>query len=81
VEVWDGSTLLCTATVQSDGSWSCTSTADLSEGAHALTIVARDAAGNISETGTLTITVVHERLLYLPVIGKGSALGVAAGIR
>ena len=47
VTVSDGNTLLGTATVNSDGSWSFTSPT-LAEGAHSLTTTVTDAAGNVS---------------------------------
>ena len=47
VKVYDGATLLGTATANGSGAWSYT-TAALSNGAHSLTATATDAAGNIS---------------------------------
>jgi hypothetical protein len=47
VKVYDGATLLGTATANGSGAWTYT-TAALSNGAHSLTATATDAAGNIS---------------------------------
>ena len=47
VKVYDGATLLGTATANGSGAWSYT-TAALSNGAHSLTATATDAAGNTS---------------------------------
>jgi large repetitive protein len=47
VKVYDGATLLGTASTNSSGAWSYT-TAALSNGAHNLTATATDAAGNVS---------------------------------
>ena len=48
VTVLDGATVLGTATVANDGSWSFTPTNALSEGPHSLTYTLTDAAGNVS---------------------------------
>ena len=47
VSVYDGTTLLGTATVGANGTWSFTTPA-LSNGAHSLTVTVTDAAGNVS---------------------------------
>ncbi|MGK3111585.1 Ig-like domain-containing protein [Candidatus Pantoea formicae] len=47
ISVYDGTTLLGTATVGADGTWSFTTPA-LSNGAHSLTVTVTDAAGNVS---------------------------------
>ncbi|MES2251633.1 MAG: Ig-like domain-containing protein [Pseudomonadota bacterium] len=49
VKVYDGATLLGETTVKADGSWTFTPTADLGQGAHAITATATDKAGNVSE--------------------------------
>ena len=57
VAIYDGATLLGTATADGTGSWSYTATT-LSNGSHTLTARATDAAGNDSPLSTgLTITV------------------------
>ncbi len=57
VAIYDGATLLGTATADGTGSWSYT-TSTLSNGSHTLTAKATDAAGNDSPLSTgLTITV------------------------
>ena len=48
---------VCVALVGADGTWSCTPSMPLPEGASAFAIVQRDAAGNTSATTTLTTTV------------------------
>ena len=47
VQVYDGATLLGTATANGSGAWSFT-TATLADGAHSFTATATDAAGNVS---------------------------------
>ncbi len=57
VKVYDGATLLGTATANSSGAWSYT-TAALSNGAHSLTATATDVAGNTSVASTaMSVTV------------------------
>ena len=57
VKVYDGATLLGTATANGSGAWSYT-TAALSNGAHSLTATATDAAGNTSAaSAALAVTV------------------------
>ncbi len=57
VKVYDGATLLGTATANGTGAWSYT-TGALSNGAHSLTATATDAAGNTSAASTaLSVTV------------------------
>ena len=51
VKVYDGATLLGTATANGSGAWSYT-TAALADGAHSLTATATDAAGNTSAAST-----------------------------
>ncbi|KAA0550799.1 BapA prefix-like domain-containing protein [Citrobacter braakii] len=48
VSIYDGSTLLGTALVQSNNSWSFTPTTPLTNGSHTFTVTATDAAGNTS---------------------------------
>ena len=48
IELFDGSTSVGTTQVQADGTWSMDPNIDLSEGAHRLTAVATNAAGNHS---------------------------------
>ena len=51
VKVYDGATLLGSATANGSGAWSYT-TAALANGAHSLTATATDAAGNISSASS-----------------------------
>ncbi|MGJ7505097.1 Ig-like domain-containing protein [Variovorax sp. ZT5P49] len=48
VRVYDGATLLGSATVKADGSWSFTPSTPLGQGAHSITHTLTDAAGNTS---------------------------------
>ena len=60
IKVYDGATLLGSATANASGAWSFT-TAALANGAHSLTATATDAAGNTSTTST------HDpRLIRIP---------------
>ncbi|MDI9221142.1 Ig-like domain-containing protein [Pantoea sp. EA-12] len=56
ISVYDGTTLLGTTTVGSNGTWSFISTT-LADGAHTLNITATDAAGNVSPTVSTTLTI------------------------
>ena len=57
VKVYDGATLLGTATANSSGNWTY-ATATLANGAHSLTAKATDAAGNTSAASSaLSVTV------------------------
>ncbi|WP_272947538.1 Ig-like domain-containing protein [Pantoea sp. A4] len=56
VSVYDGTTLLGTTTVASNGTWSFV-TSTLSQGTHTLVINQTDAAGNTGANVTLTLTV------------------------
>ena len=57
VKVYDGATLLGTATANGSGAWSYT-TAALADGAHSLTATATDAAGNTgAASSALSVTV------------------------
>ncbi len=57
VVVKEGNTTVCTATVGSDGKWSCDPTTALSDGPHTFTATATDAAGNTSDPASTTFTV------------------------
>ena len=48
ITLYDGDTVVGTATVGSDGNWSVTPSTPLSEGSHSLTVTATDPAGNES---------------------------------
>jgi hypothetical protein len=57
VKVYDGATLLGSATVNGSGAWTYT-TAALSSGIHSLTATATDAAGNVSAaSGAMAVTI------------------------
>ena len=57
ITIYDGATLIGTATVVSGGTWSFQVTQPLSEGPHALSAIATDAAGNASNAGNFTLTI------------------------
>lgn len=58
VTVTEGSTVLCTAVVGGDGTWSCSPTVALPLGPHTVTATQADADGNVSPADSLTFTVV-----------------------
>ncbi len=57
VTVMDGTTVVCTATVDGAGNWSCTAAAPLSDGNHSINVVVTDPAGNSSTTTEVSINV------------------------
>jgi large repetitive protein len=57
VVVSSGNVILGSAVVGPDGRWSVTPTVALSDGAHTLSVVAQDAAGNRSAPSTQTLTI------------------------
>ncbi|WP_245609635.1 Ig-like domain-containing protein, partial [Trabulsiella guamensis] len=57
VTVMDGTTVLGSTTVQPDGSWSFTPSADLSDGSHSLTVVSTDLAGGTVTSPAFDLTV------------------------
>ncbi|MCL1840576.1 MAG: Ig-like domain-containing protein, partial [Propionibacteriaceae bacterium] len=57
VSVMDGDTVLCSAVVAADGTWSCTSEIALSAGDHTLTAVQSTPDGRISSPTTADVTV------------------------
>jgi len=52
IEVYSGASLLCQASTTAGGTWTCVS-AELAEGNHNLTAIAKDAVGNSSEVSTV----------------------------
>ncbi|ADU70507.1 Ig-like domain repeat protein [Pantoea sp. At-9b] len=56
VSIYDGTTLLGTVTAGSNGAWTFT-TSTLADGPHTLNVTATDAAGNVSPTASVTLTV------------------------
>ena len=58
VAVIQGSTVLCTAVVAGDGTWSCSSTVTLQPGQHTVSAIQTDPAGNTSPADPVTFTVV-----------------------
>ena len=67
VKVYDGATLLGTATASGSGAWTYT-TAALSNGAHSLTATATDAAGNVSSASNATAITVDTHVPAAPSI-------------
>jgi len=57
VTVYDGTTAVGSATADGSGAWSITPAPALSDAAHTLNITVTDAAGNISATSSITLTV------------------------
>jgi hypothetical protein len=67
IAIYDGATLLGTATVAGGGTWSFT-TATLADGAHSLTAVASDAAGNASDASAALVVTIDTVDPAIPVI-------------
>lgn len=57
VVVKEGDIVICTATTDANGNWSCTPTTPLSDGQHTITATATDDAGNTSPAASSTFTV------------------------
>ena len=57
ITVYDGSTLLGTATLDGSGGWNFTPVTPLTDGPHSLTVHATDAAGNTTISSAFTLTV------------------------
>ena len=71
VKVYDGATLLGTATANGSGAWSYT-TAALTNGAHSLTATATDVAGNTSAASTALAVTVDTAAPVAPTIASFS---------
>ncbi len=70
ITVQEGGGTLCTATAASDGSWSCTSSVELGDGAHTISVTQADRAGNVSAPTTRSFFVQSGQRLFLPVTVK-----------
>jgi hypothetical protein len=57
IEVREGATVVCTATADATGDWSCSPAAVLPNGSHAVLILVTDAAGNASPPAEVTVQV------------------------
>ncbi|WP_165354355.1 Ig-like domain-containing protein [Nocardioides glacieisoli] len=57
VTVREGSTVLCTAVVRADNTWSCSSTVTLAPGAHTVTATQTDPSGNTSDADSVTFSI------------------------
>ncbi|MBC2526151.1 hypothetical protein HGI67_24850, partial [Clostridium beijerinckii] len=67
VTVYDGTTAIGTATVDSNGNWSLTPSTALTNGKHAITAKQQDAAGNVSEaSNTVNLTIVISAPVIIP---------------
>ncbi|QFZ84366.1 hypothetical protein GFK26_17155 [Variovorax paradoxus] len=78
----DNGTEIGTATVEADGSWSFTPSTDLTEGLHAITLVARDPSGNESAASApfnFEIDVTPPNASLLAVTGVLDAVGGITG--
>ena len=78
VKVYDGATLLGSATANGSGAWSYT-TAALSNGAHSLTATATDAAGNTGVASTALAVTVDTTAPVAPSIASFSTDSGAVG--
>ncbi len=67
VTVREGTTVLCTATANASGAWSCQS-ATLPDGPHSITATARDDVGNASPASTAVPFTVDTTAPALPVV-------------
>jgi hypothetical protein len=80
VQLYDGSTLLGSATADGTGAWSIQSTVALSDGTHRLTATATDAVGNTgfaSASLFLSIDTVPPAPPTMPRLGAGSAAAIS----
>jgi hypothetical protein len=73
----DGTTVIATAVVAIDGTWTATPTGALSEGLNNLYITATDPAGNTSLPSTLPITI--DTTVAAPVIAPTNGVGDISG--
>ncbi|TQS86900.1 type I secretion C-terminal target domain-containing protein [Limnobaculum zhutongyuii] len=82
IKVYDGSALLGSTTVKSDGNWTFTPTSSLVEGEHKFHVTAMDAAGNISGKSTdfiLTMDFTAPDYDALAITGVNDAVGAVTG--
>lgn len=68
VKVYDGTTLIGTVTADGSGRWTLTPATVLSEGTHAITATATDAAGNVSPVSNTVNITIDTRVPSAPVI-------------
>jgi VCBS repeat/type 1 secretion C-terminal target domain (VC_A0849 subclass) len=68
ITVYDNGTLLGTTTVNGSGSWTFTSTKDLTTGSHSLTATATDPVGNTGPASTAWVVVVDTTAPNAPLI-------------
>ncbi|MVN21798.1 Ig-like domain-containing protein [Mucilaginibacter arboris] len=76
VTLYDGTTVIGTATADASGNWSITPATVLADGSHNLTTKAKDAAGNVSAASVVAAVTVDTKAPAVPVIAgdvnKGS---------
>ncbi|WP_155520678.1 Ig-like domain-containing protein, partial [Ralstonia solanacearum] len=68
ISVFDGTTLLGTATANASGNWTFTPSTALTDGSHSLTATATDAAGNVSTASSAFALTVDTTAPAAPVI-------------
>ncbi|MDB5460799.1 MAG: cbhB, partial [Caulobacteraceae bacterium] len=79
VTLYDGSTAIGSATVDSTGAWSITSSS-LAVGSHAITATATDVAGNVSTaSGALAVSIVSSTAGVPPVVSPGATITGTTG--
>ncbi|MCY1001153.1 DUF4215 domain-containing protein [Myxococcus sp. MISCRS1] len=80
VTVREGTTVVCTATTDASGNWSCTPTTPLPDGSHTLTATAVTPEGSTSETSAPTTFIVDTTAPGAPVIsGPAGGSTVSTG--
>ena len=81
VYVYDNGALLGTAAADGLGAWSFTPLSQLSDGSHALTAIARDAAGNVGATSASYLITVDTTAPAAPVIATVTDdIGIITGL-
>ena len=78
VKVYEGTTLLGTATTNSSGNWSLALTTALTDGTHSITATSSDLAGNTSATST-ALSVVIDTVAPVPTV-SGITAATDSGI-
>ena len=68
ITVTASGTLICTATVDPDGNWTCTAGESLTDGIYTLSATAKDTAGNISDPSNKVTVTIDTKAPAAPVI-------------
>ncbi|WP_224273947.1 Ig-like domain-containing protein [Nocardioides lacusdianchii] len=79
VTVTEGSTVLCTAVVATNGTWSCSPTVALPLGPHTVSATQADADGNVSPADTVSFTIVGATTPTPPPPGDTDGDGLSDG--